>query len=74
MRTRDWRPIVTLVLRPLVFKRALASVATAADSQVMLNSFDILRTKISFLVVKVMGALPDAEAGWVQAFPCCFGA
>ena len=40
----------------------------------MLNSFDILRTKISFLVVKVMGALPDAEAGWVQAFPCCFGA
>ena len=58
----------------LVFKRALASVATAADSQVMLNSFDILRTKISFLVVKVMGALPDAEAGWVQAFPCCFGA
>ena len=36
--------------------------------------FGILRTKISFLVVKVMGALPDAEAGWVQAFPCCFGA
>jgi hypothetical protein len=39
-----------------------------------LNFFDILRTKISFLVVKIMGALPDAEAGWVQAFPCCFGA
>ena len=40
----------------------------------MLNPFDILQTKISFLVVKAMRALPDAEAGWVQAFPCCFGA
>ena len=40
----------------------------------MLNPFDILQTKISFLVLKAMGALPDAEAGWVQAFPCCFGA
>ena len=33
----------------------------------MLNPFDILQTKISFLVVKAMGALPDAKAGWVQA-------
>ena len=27
-----------------------------------------------FSGLEFMGALPDAEAGWVQAFPCCFGA